>query len=254
MPASAWLPHFGFKNPLLIACFPKSGSTFLAKLLSFATGFPTRDVVESYGHRDQDISESKLRQLSRRVVIQQHVKATDRNAELMNKFGIRPIVLTRNLFDVVVSLDDHLRREDHRMPTGFVHREYMNLEFDQRVDYLIRIHLPWYFNFFMSWREAARELPTFPLTYERLFSNVRQSLEEILSFYRISVSQGQISAALDKVRCVDTRFNQGCSNRGDKLLNARHKASIRDLAAVWRIDASEMESIGLGPAPLKLVA
>jgi hypothetical protein len=252
MPANFWLPRFGFKSPLMIACFPKSGSTFLAKLLSFATGYPTRDVVESFGHRDQDICERKLRRLSRRVVIQQHVKATDHNAELMHKYGIRPIVLVRNLLDVVVSLDDHLRQEDHRMPTGFVHREYMNLEFDQRMDFLIRVHLPWYFNFFMSWREASPELSTFPLTYERLFSNVRQSLEEILSFYRISASPRQMTAALDRVRQTDTRFNQGCSRRGEQLLSAEHKASIRELASVWRIDANEMASIGLCPAPLTL--
>ena len=241
----SWLPRFSYKRPLFIACFPKSGSTFLARLLSLATGFPTRDVLVSFGQRDQDICEHKLRRLTRPVVVQQHVKATDHNVELMHKYGIRPIVLVRNIFDVTVSLDDHLRREDHRMPTGFVHREYMTMDFDQRIEYLIRVHLPWYFNFFMSWREAADGLQAYPMTYEQMFANVRESLEEILGFCQVSVGQEAITAALEQVRHCDTRLNRGVSGRGEKVLSSRHKSAIRDLAAAWRIDATELASIGL---------
>jgi len=241
----SWLSRLSYKQPLFIACFPKSGSTFLASLLSLATGFSRRDVLVSFGQRDQDICEHKLRRLSRRAVIQQHVKATDYNVELMHKYGIRPIVLVRNIFDVVVSLDDHLRREDHRMPTGFVHREYMTMDFDQRIEYLIRVHLPWYFNFFMSWREAAEGLQAYPMTYEHMFANVRETLEEILGFCQISVSQQQITTALDRVRHSDTRLNCGVSGRGESILSSHHKAAIRELAAAWRVDSTELASIGL---------
>ena len=255
MARSAWLPRFGFQRPLLIACFPKSGSTFLARLLSAATGFPTRDLVVAFGHRDQDICERKLQRLKRRAVVQQHIKGTDHNVELIRNYGLRPIVLVRNIFDTVVSLDDYLLREGLRMPTGFVHREYPRIDFAERIEYLIRVHLPWYFNFFMSWRESSPTLDTFPLSYERLFADVRQTLIEIIEFHELRIDSQQIDAALTAVRSANTRFNKGVSGRGERLLTASHKAAIRELAASWRVDLDEMASIGLTHRPaLRLVA
>ena len=89
-PASWLLPR---SDRLLVACFPKSGSTYLTKLLHAATGFPLRDLVVAFGDHEQDICERKLRRLRRQAVIQQHVKATHHNLALIKQHGIRPIVL-----------------------------------------------------------------------------------------------------------------------------------------------------------------
>src|SRR5438552_7435823 len=92
------------KDHLLIACFPKSGSTYLAKTLSAITGLPTRHACATFGNNDQDICERKLRGLSRRSVIQQHVKGTNNNVALMKHYGVRPIVLVRDIYDTIISL------------------------------------------------------------------------------------------------------------------------------------------------------
>lgn len=230
---------------VLIACTPKSGSTFLAKALSAAIGLPLRHVSASFGHNEQDILERRLRRLSRRAVIHQHIKGTCNNVALMKKYAVRPIVLVRNVFDSVISLDDHLQREDHRVPTGFVHREYWTMPFEERLTYLIQIHLPWYFNFFMSWREASTGLQTFPLTYERLFANVPQTLVEILAFYRVPATTNQMAQVVQELDKTGTRFNKGVAGRGETLLTDNHKHAIRQLAAAWSVDRHEMASLGL---------
>ena len=46
---------------LLVACFPKSGSTYLSRLLSDVTGYPLRGFVQCYGHNEQDLFEVAIR-------------------------------------------------------------------------------------------------------------------------------------------------------------------------------------------------
>jgi hypothetical protein len=49
---------------IFIACFPKSGSSYLTALLSEITGFTSRAIVAAYGHNEQDVSKIELEQLS----------------------------------------------------------------------------------------------------------------------------------------------------------------------------------------------
>jgi hypothetical protein len=155
------------------------------------------------------------------------------------------VVLVRNIFDTLVSLDDHLRQEDHRAPTGYVHRQCWQMDFEDRLDYLIQVHLPWYFNFFVSWREAADRIQILWMTYERLFDDVPHALAEVLTFHGLSVGHERLTQVADTLRDADTRFNKGVCGRGDDLLSEAHKDAIRRLAAVWQLDTGALALIGL---------
>ena len=67
-------------------------------------------------------------------------------------------VLLRNIFDVVVSTNDHFRNEDDRGPSVYIHPEFHRMSEDEKFDFLIANCLPWYFSFFASWRDAQKEL------------------------------------------------------------------------------------------------
>ncbi len=236
------------RNHLVIACFPKSGSTYMANALCEITGFGQRNLCEWYNHNEQDVSVHKLRKRRVRSVIQQHFKGTFDNVRLLNEYGIRPVVNVRNIFDTIVSLHDHFDREDHKVCTGYVHREYWDLNFDERMHYLIRIHLPWFFNFFMSWREAADQIETLPMTYERFFGERVGALQEILRFYGIEVPAERIETAIERLDGNRTRLNQGRSGRGEEMLSDAHKTAILEMASTWCVDLDEMAPIGISAA------
>ena len=147
-------------------------------------------------------------------MIQQHVKATQTNLKWLLHYGVRPMVQTRSLFDVLPSLHDHFEREKNGLPCGYVGREFWSLSWNDRMEYLIRMHLPWYFNFLLSWREAGGRIETCPMTYEELFADPFGTLERILDFYRVTVSRQQIAAAMARTGQLNTRFNVGISGRG----------------------------------------
>ena len=231
---------------IFVACFQKSGSTYLTELLSEITGFPSRALVAAYGHNDQDVHEYALEEVEgRSSVTQQHAKGTANNVDLLKKFGIRPVVLVRDIFDVTISLYDHIERGRDRVPTGFVHREYRNLTRDEKLLYLVRVHLPWYFNFFVSWREASGALDTLWLTYEGLFADQVATVSRVLEFYGLSTDRATIEAAIRSTAGAKrTRFNVGVAGRG-RDLPALHRQAVLDLAAVWGIDKRDMQMIGI---------
>jgi hypothetical protein len=202
-------------------------------------------MVVAYAHNEQDVHEYALEEFTRRSsVTQQHARGTDNNVALLKKFNIKPVVLVRDLFDVTVSLLDHIDGGRHRMPTGYVHKEYWKLTRDERLLYLIRVHLPWYFNFFVSWREATGQLPVLWLTYEELFADQLAAVTRVLEFYGLPVDRERISAAIAATAAKPTRFNVGVSGRGQGLTE-HHKRAILELAEVWGIDKSEMRTIGI---------
>jgi LPS sulfotransferase NodH len=230
-------------DDLLIACFPKSGSTYLSKVLQHATGLQEAYIAEFGPQNEQDIVRRKLKRLWRRSVLQQHLKGTRTNLEYLTTFGIRPIVQTRSLFDVVISLYDHFERDSNSLPCGQISAEYWQMCFQDRLDYLICFHLPWYYNFYMSWRDAAHKTEIFPLTYEDLFADQVGRLTEVLKFYHFSRSESQIQAAIDKTANSKTRFNVGVNGRGLQMLSKRHQQSIARQAATCRLELNERGSI-----------
>jgi hypothetical protein len=230
---------------IFIACFAKSGSTFLSKALSNITGYRHGHAMQFAKHNEQDIYERRLRRLLRSdAIIQQHAKATENNVKLMLKYDIRPIILVRNIFDTLISHYDHIENLDPRTPIGYVHSEYFTMDKEQKLDYLIKVHLPWFFNFFVSWREAEKHLPLYWLDYGILFENKEAQIAKILDYYRLDYEPEKITVALGKIKQHRTRFNKGIAGRGRRL-NDRQTGLIRDLAAAYRVKKGYFEMIGL---------
>lgn len=230
-------------DDLLIACFPKSGSTLLSKLLQAASGLPEAYLAELGPQHEQDLARRKLRRHTRRSVVQQHFKATITNLELLDEFGIRPIVQTRSLFDAAVSLHDHYERDAQSLPCGILSSAYRAMNFADRIDYLICAHLPWYFNFYLSWREAAARTEIFPITYEQLTADPPGRLAAILQFYRLNVAPQRVREAVERMAAAETRRNVGVAGRGLTLLLPRHREAIRRQALTLGLDVDERGSL-----------
>jgi hypothetical protein len=204
-------------------------------------------MVHAYGHNEQDLNEYALDHFTyTNSVSQQHAKGTDNNVALLKKYNIRPVILVRNIFDVVVSLYDHLEKGRHRVPTGYVHKEYMDMNKDDKLLYLIKVHMPWYLNFFFSWREATQDIDVLWVTYEEFFSNQVETASRVLSFYGLPVDEDRIRVAISELskKPTRTRFNVGGSGRGESL-PARHKQAILDIATVWKVNKKDMHIIGI---------
>ena len=221
---------------VLIACMPKSGSSFLHAALRAVTGWQELPLSYAYIQNEQDIHlPYLLSRLEFDTVTQQHCRATDPNAQILQAFGIRPIVLVRNLFDVVLSLADFY--DGGAVHNTFFPTRWGNLTADRKHDLIIDQIMPWYVTFFASWMDAMRagRLDCKLVTYDDMIADKRGTLAAIVAHQGLKKSAAECAAAITAVDggAAPTRLNKGVGGRGVATLTEAQKDRIRRLAGYY---------------------
>jgi len=219
------------KNHIFITCFPKSGSTYITKKLRDVTGYEDGKYVYYYLRNERELSKCRfIDNMSRHTVSQHHTRATEYNVMLLNQYNVKPIVLLRNIFDVVISMRDHFLREGPANPYAYLTDDFFKLSEEQQYDQVIEMVVPWYFNYYVSWCEAEREnsIPVKWMHYEDIMANKAKGMKEILDYYNIDISLEVLQAKIeDQTDKGKTRFNKGVSGRGLQILSEEQIEKIK---------------------------
>jgi hypothetical protein len=207
-----------FRPPshVLVACMPKSGSTFLCDIIAGLPGFRQVDLSPAYGRRQQELDEACLKRSDRfSYVSHNHVQYSDWTGGLCRTYGVTPIVLVRDLLDVTVSLRDHVRNEGPVSPVFFADRRHRELDDTTLERMIVRLALPWYVNFYMSWRQSPDAML---VDYRELTTDPATVAGRVLAFCGAKTSAAAIETAIASVRQAgESRLNVGVSGRGRKL-------------------------------------
>ena len=231
---------------IFIACVPKTASTFLKNLLASVTGYRDLFTVYAAGQTEHEIYLPTLRESAHvDTVTQQHCRASDANIHLMQAFGIRPVVLVRNIFDSVMSLLDFYNQG--ACQTSYFRADWPGLDEETKIDLLIENVIPWYFQFVASWDLAQKQqrLEIFWLTYEELTANKPSSVLKVLEFYGLGASRRGVEERIREIESEKqkNRFNKGIAGRGKSGLNDRQKEQIRRVARFY--PSTDFGRIGL---------
>ncbi|MFZ0062083.1 MAG: sulfotransferase domain-containing protein [Pyrinomonadaceae bacterium] len=231
---------------IFIACVPKSASTFLKNLLVNLTGYRDLFTVYAAGQSEHEIYLPTLRESAHfDTVTQQHCRASDANVHLMQGFGIRPVVLVRNIFDSVMSLLDFY--DQGAFQTSYFRADWPLLNKETKIDLLIENVIPWYFQFVASWDlvEKQKRLEVHWLSYEDLVADKPTSVLKVLEFYGLGASRRGIEERIEEVESEGQkiRFNKGVAGRGGEGLNDRQKEQIRRLTRFY--PSTDFGRIGL---------
>ncbi|MDR3507922.1 MAG: sulfotransferase domain-containing protein [Caulobacteraceae bacterium] len=201
---------------ILIACMPKSGSTFLSDVISELPQFIRAELVPAAGRREQELDEFCLQQVDGlSYVAQVHVRDSEWTAEMSRDYGLKTVVLVRSLLDIVVSLRDHLRRETHIWPNFHAEAHHAQMD-DAALELMIaRLAMPWFVNFYMGWRQRGDALM---IAYESLIHDPNRTVREILAFAGEAVDSSEVRTAVARV-CErgQSRLNVGVAGRGASL-------------------------------------
>lgn len=232
---------------LLIACMPKSGSTFLANALSELTGYQYVTLAYAYERSEQNLYLPKLiDSFSFGSVTHLHLRATESSIDLLKMFSIRPVILVRNIFDVVVSIRDHMFNEGFEFPTFFCDEHFKDLDEQSQFDLIIEQGIPWYFNFYVSWHQAVsnKRIEGLCLIYEEVVSDWHKTLRIVADFYGINKTDEEINHALQQTATKSkkkTRLNKGIAGRGLSSLTKEQRNKIVNMARFYPwIDFSKM--------------
>jgi len=236
---------------VLIACMPKSGSTFLSSALAKAPGMRREPLVPGHQRREQELCylalkaadektiwlrsnhgrrSSSVPNYPRGFVAQKHVRYSVPTAKIIEQFQIRTVVLVRNIFDVVPSVRDHIRRESNYMPMGYITEEMREWPDAALDDFISQLIIPWYFNFFLSWRECSDALI---ISYEDINRDKHDVVRRVLEFAGLESTDEVVA---DAVAATEeggkTRKNRAVLGRGAEL-NPEVRQRIFDYAGYY---------------------
>jgi hypothetical protein len=179
------------------------------------------------------------------TVTQQHCRASDANVQMMQGFGIRPVVLVRNVFDSVISLLDFYN--GGAFSNSFFRADYPSLDERTRIDLLIDNLVPWYFQFVASWGlvEKQGRSDLIWLTYEDLIADKPKAINDVLGFYGLGAPMRGIEQRINEIESEKrrTRFNKGIAGRGESRLSDSQKRRIRNYAKYY--PTTDFSRIGL---------
>ena len=225
---------------VLLACAPKSASTFIAGALQTALGLPSaalfastprvRAVSQMGGNlREQEPEELALIRNGLNgvgYVAQHHSRCTPYLSLMLKTYNVKPIVTHRNLFDTFVSLDDMIMgyRSDKDSDAGFYFSDGLPANFgklsqEDRLTILVQRNTAWFIQFYVSWKKCERAGLAQPLwvSYEKDFLADKQGLAErvILHLGLDAEAAGKLLVAFeDKTDGAARRLNKGVAGRG----------------------------------------
>jgi len=203
------------KIHILVSSIPKSGSTWLTKLIENLPDMTLVHLVPSHDRREQELSIDKLEYYDKiNYVAHQHTRFSKATKDYLDRFSIKPVIMVRNIFDVVESFYDHFKIFGTPIPMAFVPEDILKWEKIRAFEFIVDMIIPWYFNFYCSWELYDNKLIS---TYEELSKNTKYVLSKVVEFADIPCTTQDIELSIKKTSKESTRKNIMISGRGQSL-------------------------------------
>ncbi len=225
------------KPIIVVAAAPRTGSTFLTNVLIKATKLPNFRLCSGYSTNEHDLYLPALCIVNDSgCVSQMHMKGSFHNASLINRFKIRQIILVRNIYDIVASLFDDLRKKEempgyHTGESGYsflwLDSATKNMNDEDLIDMIIDLAIPWYVNFYVSWYRLTEQNIVNPIwvNYEDMMNDKNNTIISILNFIDFPFN-GEINSTILNEKY--STYNMGGSGRGNILLSDERKRRIME--------------------------
>lgn len=222
---------------ILVACLPKSGSTFLSSVLSRLPKFEKVNLTFGFDRREQELCLlSCAGYHAVNYVAQHHVRYSEPTLSILRSFHIFPVILTRNVYDCVVSLRDHMLQNTEPAPLSYVPADFSNWDDQRQYDFVIDLALPWYANFLACWSDYRG--PGVRISYEDLTRNPHESVTKIAQAAGVETTWSAIDEAISGLSPEASRFNVGRMGRGAEHLSEEQIFRIQRLFSAYsHIDA-----------------
>ena len=247
---------------IYIACMPKSGSSFFSNSMRigldyhFALTTTSRATNPSYfgvNPREQEICELAIIKkilFNNNIVAQHHTKASPYTAKILSAYNFKIMVLTRNLFDLIISADEMLQDSDMTEPANhsfnLLPLKFSSMEPQKRYELLAKSLGVWCIEFYLSWQRQKKIGTKFlEINYdtEIALNNGDKKLlaKKVAKFLKLSPSkteklkQAFTTKNFDKERA---RFNRGKTDQGKKI-STKTKKFLIDYAEMF---SSELNS------------
>jgi len=212
-----------FKNLKTMPYFAagsRTGSSHIARCTGRIMGIPVQaprflfaDHFSTDDHQVDPALMGAIRHLGI-WVLHQHSKGMGNNVAILKAYGIKPMVIVRNLFDCLVSVKEQMEVAENMTTPGVPRPEYYELDEDGKWDWISYNIVPWYYQFYASWHYA--KIDKLLIHYREFYSDDNfKVMSKILDWVGFP-NPGPEEVARHHAR-RDARFNVGYSGRGNAI-------------------------------------
>jgi hypothetical protein len=225
---------------VFLSTFPKSGSTFLSECILEINKTLSREQVSSNNTLMQMTMDSIMltRAMGRpNTLVKTHLACNIKLQAYLVLYDTRPVVLIRNIFDVLRSFIDHLSTSYPGIIAG-----YPELSFEDKKNVVIHLMAMPLVEFFATWQMYAARNRCLIVRYEDIVDDWVSSIRQILEYSRIDASPSLIASSVEHLTgqlSVDPgrfRYNAGVKGRGADFTE-EEKERVRRLYKMYpRVD------------------
>ena len=234
-----------YRTILLLAFAPKAAGTYFRQAAMYATDGQLVRIAHAQGGRDgtpylPNVLVCCLDADSPESITHIHMQALAANRHFIEAFGLKPIIMIRNIADMLASFWDMLEFDPTARAEGLncqIPENFVDLSRAQKADFMIDIIAPWYMSYFATWKSFVDDAPatTRVLHYRDFCSDPATSLHAALAHAGFFISRAKCSAALDRVwkERSDYRYNKGKQGRGKEYFSPFHLEKLRRLLSYY---------------------
>jgi hypothetical protein len=199
-------------------------------------------ILEYYAYREQNLHEAQLSSiLDQSFVLHLHLKPYGPHLDLINRYDLKVVFLWRNLGDVILSLDDHLMKEDCCTSAAYVDNaaDYHKMLAEARHRFLIQYGLNWYLSFYLLWQKVEDPGWLVRAKYEDMVRDKFAFFERILQSLGAKFEPQRLREILG-APIPASRFNKGVVGRSIEGLSERNKLLLERMLMEYPQDLSEL--------------
>lgn len=223
---------------ILIACIPKTGSTFLMNVLAQVTGFPAPKLCLSYANEENIMNpETILSFFGADKIAQEHIRATPQNLAIAQGFNMTVIVLVRDIFDSLISMRDMLMTKTYGSVAALFQNDLANFDEETQLDAVISKFGHWQLDFYTSWTRAIRDgrIDAKIISYETLMADKAASVAAVCRYAGLPIAEDAISRSINAIEGDKdkSRRNVGIAGRGKATMTAEQINTVRSMTRFY---------------------
>jgi hypothetical protein len=244
----------GDHTNMLVCALPKSASLYVTQLLAHSFGVANTPV--GFNLKEGNLYYPRLltlKFLDRHSISHCHAAPDPDTLHLIRSLDLRPIVLTRNVLDALVSRRDMLVKDKRagNLLSAHAMRRFLDLPVEDQMDVVIDLFAPSYINFVAGWDEfrQARDIDPVFATYEELVADEVGFVQRVGERLGFQPAREHVERVIDGIgREGGINLATGISGRGQALLSDEQIDRVRTLARHLGCPNAEFLGVAADPA------
>ncbi|MBS0472660.1 MAG: hypothetical protein JSR60_16420 [Proteobacteria bacterium] len=241
-PTRQYFAAVGARRPILLLAFaPKAAGTYFRQAAMHAIGGQLIRGEHASGGRDASpylptFLATFLDADAPPAVMHMHMQALAANRNFIDAFGLKPVIMLRNLPDMLASFLDMLEKHPAARLEGLnclIPPTFTALDRETRTDIVINLIAPWFVSYFATWKAYVDSRPgvVCVLDYRAFSDRPVEALHRALRHGGFPVSEAQCEAALATVwkERENFRFNKAVGGRGQTYFSDDQLSKLEDM-------------------------